>query len=46
MPRAIPRDIGVVIEFILHGFADASLLGRCAVIYAVVKQIGMTVKGS
>ena len=45
MPRAIPRDIGVVTELILHGFADASLLGCCAVIYAVVKQIGTTSQG-
>ncbi|CAB4031455.1 Hypothetical predicted protein, partial [Paramuricea clavata] len=32
MPRAIPREIGVIVELILHGFADASLLGCCAVI--------------
>jgi hypothetical protein len=27
MPRAIPREIGVIVKLILHGFADASLLG-------------------
>ena len=45
MPRAIPRHIGVVIELILRGFADASPLGCCTVIYAVVKQTGMTSQG-
>ena len=41
MPRAIPRDIGVLVELILHGFADASLLSCCAVINALIKQPGM-----
>ena len=45
MPRAIPREIGVIVELILHGFAHASLLGCCAVIYAVVKQTGVISQG-
>ena len=45
MPRAIPREIGVIVELILHGFADASLLGCCAVIYAVIKQAGVISQG-
>ena len=45
MPRAIPREIGVIVKLILHGFADASLLGWCAVIYAVVKQTGVISRG-
>jgi hypothetical protein len=35
----------VIVELILHGFADASLLGCCAVIYAVVKQAGVISQG-
>jgi hypothetical protein len=31
----------VIVELILHGFADASFLGCCAVIYAVIKQAGV-----
>ncbi|XP_028394878.1 uncharacterized protein LOC114519022 [Dendronephthya gigantea] len=45
MPRAIPREIGLIVELILHGFADASLLGCCAVIYAVIKQTGKVSQG-
>ena len=45
MPRAIPREIGVIVELIVHGFADASLLGCCAVICAVVNQTGVISQG-
>ena len=43
--RAIPRQIGMIIELILRGFVDASLLGCCAVIYDVVKQTGVISEG-
>ena len=45
MPKAIPKDIGVIVKLILHGFADASLLGCCAAIYAVFKQPGVISQG-
>ena len=40
MPRAIPREIGVIVELILHGFADVSFLRCCVIVYVIVKQPG------
>ena len=45
MPRAIPREIGVIVELILHRFADVSFQGYRAVIYAVVEQLGRISQG-
>ena len=38
IPRLIPTEGKEITLIELHGFADASILGCCAVVYAVVRQ--------
>ena len=38
VPRSICRERAPTTEIVLHGFADASILGCCAVVFAIVKQ--------
>ena len=38
MPRSIPYESEASTDIVLRGFADASIIGCCAVIYAVIKQ--------
>ncbi|CAB4021136.1 Hypothetical predicted protein, partial [Paramuricea clavata] len=44
-PRSIPRDRASITEIHIHGFADASILGCCAVIYVVAKQGELVSRG-
>jgi hypothetical protein len=44
-PRSIPRERASTTEIHIHGFADASILGCCAVIYEVAKQGELVSRG-
>jgi hypothetical protein len=44
-PRSIPRERASITEIYIHGFADASILGCCAVIYVVAKQGELVSRG-
>ena len=44
-PRSIPRERASITEIHIHGFADASILGCCGVIYVVAKQGELVSRG-
>ncbi len=44
-PRSIPPERASTTEIHIHGFADASILGCCAVIYVVEKQGELVSRG-
>lgn len=46
LPQAIPLKLESVTAIDLHVFGDASILGNCAAVYAVIYQPSITHKGS
>jgi hypothetical protein len=44
-PRSIPRERASITEIDIHGFADASILGCCGVIYVVANQGELVSRG-